>query len=368
MAEFTSVSVRNFKNGAVDKDWGGVQDGRQLNVGKWDADNYVLCIKFQNSSPMESIVLILTNNLLFDNLPTLSYKFTTSEDSSLNNATSATIGDGTITATYKLQYETNTFVIPKKLNAGTHYLYLWTNNAKTYNYIPIRFYGFNYGGEFGTNTSGSDITYVLGEGGAVYISNGTNFDPYEIFILNEDKTTWDKYVPYIYNSNSSSWEPYGFSLPSTYYLDGNEYTDITGGWGTKISYGSITKNEDNIAFSLTGEYGGAYYQSSYGGIYTSKPVDLTDIKTITINDDYIVSLNRSSVCIGISRCPVQSVNNMRDLENIRTDEWESPDEAGCTLDVSEALGHYHIFIGCAVQSYTDSVAELKITEIKGVTI
>lgn len=362
MAEFTSVSVRNFKNGKIDKDWGGVQDDRQLNVGKWDADNYVLCIKFQNSKPMDAIALVLTNNLLFDNLPTLSYKFTTSEDDSLNNATSETIGEGTIKATYRLQYETNTFVIPKKLNTGTHYLYIWTSNSKTYNYIPIRFYKFKYGGTSGTNTSGSDITYVCGESGSVYISNGNSFDNYEIFISNG--TTWDRYMPHIYNG--SSWEIYGFSrTPSTYYFDGNEYTDITGGWVTDVSYGSITKNEDNIAISLTGQYSGTYYGSTYGGIITSKPVDLTDIKTITINDDFIVSLNRSSVCLGISRCPIKSINNMRDKENIRTDEWESPDEAGCVLDVSEAFGHYYIFVGCAVQSYTQSFIELKITSIKG---
>lgn len=196
MADFASIFVKNFKNGEKGSNWIGLQDDYTLNVGKSGVTNYVMCLRFEISKPMKSITLNFNNAYDVGKLPTFNYKFTTAEDSSLENAKADTSGEGTITANNKVQYGTNVFVIEKTLPAGTHYLYIWTavwdNNSNTYNYLGVRFYGGNYG-------SSAFYEEMLS---LVYIANGSEVVAYEAYI--DNGTGWDLFGAN--EDNGTSWD------------------------------------------------------------------------------------------------------------------------------------------------------------------
>lgn len=75
------------------------------------------------------------------------------------------------------------------------------------------------------------------------------------------------------------WE--GNNVP--YYWEGEEFTDLTGGWveTPAVETGVQSKESDHLFLQLTG--GGT--QSPTRGYRTNHPVNLSDIKTLKINLD-----------------------------------------------------------------------------------
>lgn len=74
------------------------------------------------------------------------------------------------------------------------------------------------------------------------------------------------------------------------YNEGDECLDITGGWIVKASnYTAVAKNSDNLAITqgwVIASIGGAY-------LYPTKPIDLTDINTITFDYEIDAVYNAS---------------------------------------------------------------------------
>ena len=203
MAEFSSIYAKNYYDGELSQDW--VAPSAKLNLAagyKWNADgnnagNWVMCLKITIPTAAKSISLSFcneTNGITVKQ--NLRYKFTKSEDDSLVNATSDVPGDGSFTINPG-GFVRTTVTIEKILPAGTHYMYIWTDDSSvTSNVMWIRWYesgNYNFYGSY-------EETECY-----VYIGNGTGWDPYELYIGNG--TGWDLYEVYV--GNGTGWDACG---------------------------------------------------------------------------------------------------------------------------------------------------------------
>ena len=199
MADFASIYAKNYRDGTQYYDWATTDDGLKMTAGyKWSDSNWVMCIKFTLPTAAKSITLSFCNATggITKN-QAMRYKFTTSEDSSLVNATSNVAGEGTFTINPG-DYVRTTVTIKKTMTAGTHYMYIWTDNSSvTYNVMNTRWFG---------NSDGNGFYGSYEElEGCVNIDNGVSIDAYECYI--DNGSNWDKHTPYI--DNGTSWDMCG---------------------------------------------------------------------------------------------------------------------------------------------------------------
>lgn len=201
MADFTGIYAKSYKAGSVydGNTWKTPDTRTEMRAGyKWSDNNWVMCIKLILPTAAKSLTFS------FCNAPggvtkaaTLRYKFTTAEDASLHNATSNIPGDGSFTVNPG-SYARTTVTIEKKLAAGTHYVYIWTDNsAVQYNVLYTRWYDNSDGNGF----YGSYEELV----GCVYIDNGDSFYAYECYI--DNGSSWEQYTPHI--DNGTNWDVCG---------------------------------------------------------------------------------------------------------------------------------------------------------------
>lgn len=140
MAELKNLAARDWQEGKVNRDWVGLAAGNyEMTAGyRWNNANWVMCIRFDLPAPAKSVTLSFCNYSGTSEDQNLRYKLTQSEDESLINADSNITGDGDFTLKHG-DWVRNTVTIQRNLAAGTHYLYIWTNDSsKLYNVMRIR--------------------------------------------------------------------------------------------------------------------------------------------------------------------------------------------------------------------------------------
>lgn len=197
MAEFTSLYAKDYQEGKTYQDWVQTSANTTLRAGyAWNGGkNWVMCIKFEIPTAAKSITLSFCNAQGWSSTPTFRYKFTTKEDESLFNATSAIVGDGTFTIKNG-EWQRTTVTIEKTFPTGLYYMYIWTNNSNVdWNVMVTRWFN----GEYGFIGSYEKLD------GCIYIDNGSGWDAYEVWI--DNGSSWDQYAPYI--DNGTSWDEYG---------------------------------------------------------------------------------------------------------------------------------------------------------------
>ena len=130
MAEIKSIYAKSFRDGDVIQNWCSPDAYISLIVGYRYANyNWVLCIKFDLPVAARSVTMSFCNAYSQEFQPAFRYKWTDQEEEYLQNATSDTPGDGVFTLTNISRYGRSTVVFDRVLLAGTHYLYIWTNDS-----------------------------------------------------------------------------------------------------------------------------------------------------------------------------------------------------------------------------------------------
>lgn len=196
MAEFTSVYGKTFRDGKTYQDWCTPEANVSHTMGfRLSESNWVMCIKFELPTASKTVTMNFCNAQQQDRVPTLRYKFTTSEEEALQNATSETEGDGAFTLASAARYGRTEVTLNAVLSAGTHYLYIWTDDSSVlYNWNVTRWYD-NVDG-YGFSASYEEL------GGLVFLDDGESLEPYECFI--DNSTGWDRCVPHI--DNGTDWD------------------------------------------------------------------------------------------------------------------------------------------------------------------
>ena len=131
MAELKNLAAKNWYGGKVITDWIALEaGGGNMAAGyRWANENCVLCIRFTIQAMAKSITLSFCNGTGgYAGNQNLRYKILRDEDASLANATSEIPGDGSFTVTGG-DWVRNVVTIRKNLAAGTHYLYIWTDDS-----------------------------------------------------------------------------------------------------------------------------------------------------------------------------------------------------------------------------------------------
>lgn len=190
MADLIDLAAKNWYGGGVKHKWTALADGDcNMAAGyRWADYNCVICIRFTLPTPAKSITLSFCNASGGTKIDqNLRYKFTQEEDMSLNNADSNVPGDGDFTLKCG-DWVRNTVTIQKILPAGTHYLYIWTNNSsELFNvmWIPWLSTGnYRFIGTF------EELT------GLDWIKDGGVFKPYHEAIKTGGE--WKIYAPYVF--------------------------------------------------------------------------------------------------------------------------------------------------------------------------
>ena len=176
MADLKNLAAKNWYDGKVNTDWTALEaGGGNMAAGyRWANKNCVMCIRFTLPTPAQSITLSFcnaTDGTQYDQ--NLRYKLTRSEDESLINADSSVPGDGDFTLKHG-DWVRNTVTIQKNLMAGTHYLYIWTNNSsKLYNVMYVRWEGT------------SDYRFIGSYeplGGLIWTKDSVGVRPYNVYV------------------------------------------------------------------------------------------------------------------------------------------------------------------------------------------
>ena len=169
MADLKNLAAKNWYNGKVVYDWIALEDGvGSMAAGyKWAESNCVICIRLELPAAAKSITLSFCNGQGgYTGNKNLRYKITGNEDVSLENATSAIPGDGDFTLTGG-DWARNSVTIQQNLSAGTHYLYIWTNDSnKTGNVMWVQWITGGKYGFIGTYEEMDNFSWIK-DGGEV---------------------------------------------------------------------------------------------------------------------------------------------------------------------------------------------------------
>ena len=176
MADLLNIQVKTYKNGNVYQDWISLaEESVNLAAGyRWSSSNFVMCLKIELLAPAKSITFSFCNasgGMTKDSV--MRYKITHAEDETLVNATSDVQGDGSFTLKHGDRVR-NTVTIQKNLMAGTHYLYIWTNNSnETYNVMYVRWEGT---GDYRFIGSYEPLS------GLIWIKDSVGVRPYNVYV------------------------------------------------------------------------------------------------------------------------------------------------------------------------------------------
>ena len=114
-------------------------------------------------------------------------------NTALLNSDATRIATGTVTMSgLSATRKAYTFDIPcTTISAGTYYLYLWTDNTTSGNYVQV-YYNSSY-----NSATGHLATLLYDDGVQCYIHNGTDWELYEAYVHNG--TDWERYIPDIHD-------------------------------------------------------------------------------------------------------------------------------------------------------------------------
>jgi hypothetical protein len=127
------------------------------------------------------------------------------------------------------------------------------------------------------------------------------------------------------------------TLYYTYYLynKGNEYADITGGWGAASSYGVLTKGDDYMSYRAN--------TTNWKYVKTANAIDLTGFITIHAIAKYN-STSSSNACL---------IGCMSDASTLKkSTKFGNSAFTEITVDISDLSGEYFVCFGNAASSET----------------
>ena len=152
---------------------------------------------------------------------------------------------------------------------------------------------------------------------------------------------------------SGSWKPFSLYL----YDSGDECVDLTGGWDSSgNASGSITKNQTNMYVNITG----VPAEETYKIRCTAKPIDLTNIATLTmIVSGYSCSGGGGEWCVGktIPTSFASVTGYAVAMVNIANGTLK--------LDVSQLKGEYYVWFGGRMGGLDDYYVRYTVTEVFG---
>lgn len=130
------------------------------------------------------------------------------------------------------------------------------------------------------------------------------------------------------------------------YKNGDEYTNLTGGWKVGVTEGSSTAKKDTTSLYVSGNYAyyGAYFQ-------TVNKIDLTDY-------NFIILKKTSQGYANFGLDTDEATNN----ENIYATILSSFNGNYAFLDVSSVTGSYYVR-GYIRNNESDTVSNLRASEI-----
>lgn len=143
MPNIPRLAAKQYEAGVLRSGWTEISTAPALVAAgyRWNNKNCVLCIRLTLDTAAKSFAMSLSNDdTAATGTAVLRYKFTDAEDASLNDATSSVPGGGTFQKRFGPWVKDTVTLTPKKtLTAGTHYLYIWTNDSsQTFNWMRIR--------------------------------------------------------------------------------------------------------------------------------------------------------------------------------------------------------------------------------------
>lgn len=152
---------------------------------------------------------------------------------------------------------------------------------------------------------------------------------------------------------SGSWKSFSLYL----YDNGDECMDLTGGWNTKgNSGGSISKNQTNMYVGITG----VDAANSYKIRYTTKPIDLTHLSTLTIVvSGYSCSGGGGAFYVG------KTIPASYDSFSSYSAASKSIANGIITLDVSQLSGEYYLWFGGRMNGLSSYYVRFTVTEVFG---
>lgn len=176
------------------------------------------------------------------------------------------------------------------------------------------------------------------EGAIVPIGDGTVYNEYLVCIADtlipnntNNHASFSLYIPYI--GNGTSWELMNYIKEVYLYNNGDECTDISGGfssealrpagyYGSSVLYPTLSKGATSMSVSIP-----QYY---YGAVFSGNAFSVTDFNTITIK----YSSNNGGVTLGIttSKAHYYSIAKSASL---------SGTSGTATIDISSLSGNYY---------------------------
>lgn len=144
------------------------------------------------------------------------------------------------------------------------------------------------------------------------------------------------------------------------YDSGNEFVDLTGGIVvSKTSPGSATKNSDHIAIRGVGKDGA----DTHIAVYTKNKIDLTNFKTLTINEDALLSKSAagSNPWMCVLSAPPTSFSVIHGNGNSVIAFRLLKD--GNVLDLTDISGKYYVAVTCTFSGSANYYANVDIKSL-----
>ena len=141
------------------------------------------------------------------------------------------------------------------------------------------------------------------------------------------------------------------------YQNGNEFTDLSGGWDIRnTTAGSVTKNENSIKFALVGKNA----QWTYGAANTKNKINLSNVRTIKLNDDFTTSITNQTT---LPQLAIAESTNVSYDQNTGALTFVNAYSTSGSLDVSTFTGEYYVFVICVMHGSSNFYANLKLSEV-----
>ena len=203
---------------------------------------------------------------------------------------------------------------------------------------------------------------------AIYDNNGSTNA--EIGKLYDNNGTTSSQIGKVYDNNGTTNSLIYTAWNGEIYLNGDEITELTGGWTTyKGQAGSITKNTNSVTVTMTkGSYSG---EQRYSIMYTANKINLTNYKTISINSDWVKCTTYDGgypavLAFGVTAetPPFKNANLFisppAGLKSTNAKTSGNPS----SFSVEALSGSYYIFVGLGSNNNCKSEATLTVKEIK----
>ena len=235
-------------------------------------------------------------------------------------------------------------VIPNPMPSTAKENTIWVDTDKINNYY--------FSATQPENMVDYDVWFLIGTSSTVAFS-ATKKNPIMVFPLSAKQMVSGALVGVTAKSyQGGAWVEWITYL----YNNGDECTDITGGWGSVGNCTkTVTKNDDSISATFRGKTS----SNTYGCLYTVNKIDLTSAERIVVNGDIIQSSHDGICYLFVSKTLPSS------YETNVGDRTAFADLKGSKeLDVSALDGEFYVCIGRGYNGQTSYYTTLLLKSCK----